>query len=166
MGLLISSFLLKIRQGENNMFDLLTETFIYEYYLYQAILGKFFIPDEIYAILSEIFCLKNNEELFTLMKSEVIQRIQNENDFKQYKRIKQFNHMTSSIKMNSIEEETIIAIKGKAIMDATKNELYCQDVVPTSFILNRIYSSRKRKYSCDKNLWNIRMSRGSSREEY
>lgn len=140
MGLLISSFLLKIRQGENNMFDLLTETFIYEYYLYQAILGKFFIPDEIYAILSEIFCLKNNEELFTLMKSEVIQRIQNENDFKQYKRIKQFNHMTSSIKMNSIEEETIIAIKGKAIMDATKNELYCQDVVPTSFILNRIYS--------------------------
>lgn len=139
MGLLISSFLLKIRQGENNMFDLLTETFIYEYYLYQAILGKFFMAKEIFVFLSEIFCLKNNEELFTLMESEAIQRIQNENDFKQYKRIKQFNTMTSSIQMNSIEEETIIAIKGKAIMDATKNKLYCHDIVPTSFILNRIY---------------------------
>lgn len=121
------------------MFDILTETFICEYYLYFSILGRFFDSKEVFNILSDIFCLKNQDDLFNLLEGETILSIKSEEDYKRYKRIEQYNHLINYPKMLSSKEETIIALKGKAIIEAKKNQLYSSYDDPKSLVLKKLY---------------------------
>ncbi len=139
MELLILLFQAKIRQRGRNMFDLLTEAFIYEYYLYFSILGSFFDSKELFNILSDIFCLKSQDDLFNLLEGETILSIKSEEDYKRYKRIEQYNHLTNYPKMLSSKEETIIALKGKAIIEAKKNQIYSDYNDPESLVLTKLY---------------------------
>lgn len=126
------------------MFDILMETFIYEYYLYFSLLGKFFESKKIFDILIEIFQLKNQDGLYDLLEGETIQNIKTEEDYKRYKRIEQYNQLTGSPKLLSSAEETIIALKGKAFTEAKKNQLYSFYNDPQSLVVNKIFEGIKK----------------------
>ncbi|MGN1061435.1 MAG: hypothetical protein ACI4QN_06860 [Candidatus Coproplasma sp.] len=99
------------------MFDVLTETFLYEYFLYDCMLGELYDRKSLFRILGDIFCLPKNEisDLFSLTESEAVREIKTEDGFKRYKRIKQYNHLVGSEQIYTEKEDTLIAIKGDAI---------------------------------------------------
>ena len=105
------------------MFSILVETFLYEYFLYNSILGgKFYNHKKLYFALSDIFCLTEQEvsPYFDLVESKAIQEITTEDEYKRYKRLKQFNTMVGNEQSYSEIQDLIIAIKGDAITTAAQ----------------------------------------------
>lgn len=105
------------------MFSILMETFLYEYFLYNSILGdKFYDHKKIYKILSDLFCLTEQEVLpyFDLIESKSIKEITTEDEYKRYKRLKQFNAMVGNEQCYFDIEDALISIKGDAITTASQ----------------------------------------------
>ena len=57
------------------MFDILTESFLFEYFLYSSMLGKYFSSRDIFDCLKGIFCLKDIENLYEAIESEIVKDI-------------------------------------------------------------------------------------------
>lgn len=125
------------------MFDILTEAFILEYFLYQAILGKYFNSKEIFKMLESIFDIKNNH-LYDLLESDVIKDIQTEEDYKRYQRIKQYNEFLPDTEFLNQEEEDIIALKGKAFKISNEQSLFSKSDMTHSLIERNIYNYARR----------------------
>ncbi|MGN0812252.1 MAG: hypothetical protein ACI4MQ_01925 [Candidatus Coproplasma sp.] len=104
------------------MFNCLTETFLFEYFLADAMLGEFYDRERLFTILGEIFCLPQGQTdgLFRLTESEAVGEIKTEEGYKRYKRIKQYNRLVGNEQGYTEDEEQLIAIKGNAIMTAAK----------------------------------------------
>ena len=105
------------------MFTILVETFLYEYLLYNSILGgKFYDHKKLYSVLSDMFCLTEQEvsPYFNLTESKAIKGISTEDEYKRYKRLKQFNAMVGNEQCYSDMEDALIAIKGDAITTAAQ----------------------------------------------
>lgn len=99
------------------MFSILIETFLYEYYLYDCVLGELYDRKSLFHFLGDIFCLAKNEiaDLFGLTESEAVRKIKTEDGFKRFKRIKQYNAFVGNEQECSEMEDSLIAIKGNAI---------------------------------------------------
>lgn len=105
------------------MFSILVETFLYEYFLYNSILGgKFYDRKKLYSVLSDMFCLTEQDvsSYFDLTESKAVKEISTEDEYKRYKRLKQFNAMVGNEQCYSDMEDALIAIKGDAITTASQ----------------------------------------------
>lgn len=104
------------------MFNILTETFLYEYFLNDAILGAFYDREYLFYRLADIFCIPEKEisELFYETESSAVKGVSSEGDFNRYKRIRQYNELIGNEQDYSETENLLIAIKGDAIITATK----------------------------------------------
>lgn len=104
------------------MFNVLTETFLYEYFLHDAILGSFYDRKTLFLRLGEVFCLPEKEisDLFDLTENESVREIASESDYKRYRRIKQYNELIGNAQLYSEIEDMLIAIKGNAVVTATR----------------------------------------------
>ncbi len=124
------------------MLDKLTEIFLHEYFLYEAILGKYFSP-KIFDFLQEVFCLKENDDLISLVNSETIKEVQTEADYKRYRRIKQYNELTYQPKLLDEEADVLISLKGKAIETATQCSLFASNEMTRTWIERNIHQYAK-----------------------
>lgn len=122
------------------MFSILEETFIFEYFLYSSLLGKYFFPKEVFNCLKEVFCLKDIEGLYHLLESETIKEIQTEEDYKRYLRIKQYNELINQPRLFEEKIETLISLKGKAITTANKYSLYASGQMTKTLIERNIHT--------------------------
>lgn len=122
------------------MFDILTETFLYEYFLNDAILGAFYDRKVLFFRLGELFCLSEEEitELFYATESEAIREISSEDDYKRYKRIKQYNELVGNEQGYSETEDNLIAIKGDAIMTVTRYGMKANDESTKTLIVKTL----------------------------
>lgn len=99
------------------LFDVKTETFLFEYFLYDSIIGKYTDNEKMFYCLGEIWNLDYNnlEDLFKITESENVKEISTESEYMRYRRIKQYNTMIGRPEICSGDENTIIAIKGDAM---------------------------------------------------
>ncbi len=125
------------------MFDILTETFIFEYFLYNALLGKNFPSKAVFETLSEVFCLKNNDDLYDLLESEIIKEITTEGDYKRYRRIKQYNELIGQAHLFDEKEEILISLKGKAIITANQYSLFATNEMTKTLIERNLHQYAK-----------------------
>lgn len=116
------------------MFDILTESFIFEYFLYSSMLGKYFSSRDIFDCLKEIFCLKNIEDLYEAIESEIVKDIKTEEDYKRYRRIKQYNELIGEPKLLEEKEEVLISLKGKAMSTANQYALFASNEMTKTLI--------------------------------
>lgn len=104
------------------MFNGLTENYLYQYFLAEAVLGEFNDAQNLFAVLGKIFCFTDEKisSLFNLTQSEAVMEVNTEEGFKRYKRIKQYNALVGNRSGYTKDEEQLIAIKGNAIVSAVK----------------------------------------------
>ncbi|MGN1103980.1 MAG: hypothetical protein ACI4QI_03810, partial [Candidatus Coproplasma sp.] len=122
------------------MFNRLTEIFLNEYFLADAMLGEFYERERLFAVLSRLFCLPEGEEkrLFELTRSEAVCEITTEDGFKRYKRIKQYNQLVGNDCGYTPYEEQLIAIKGNAITIAGKYSLIAARESTSTLVIKTI----------------------------
>lgn len=125
------------------MFSILEETFIFEYFLYSSLLGKYFFPKEVFNCLKEVFCLKDIEGLYHLLESETIKEIQTEEDYKRYLRIKQYNELVNQPRFFNEQEEILITMKGKTLAIANQFNLFASQEMTKTLIERNIQSYAK-----------------------
>lgn len=108
------------------MISTIEELFLSEYFLIQAILGKFLVcSKDLFFNLGNIFLLSDTKIylFYRLSEREDVKDIKTENDFKRYQRIKQYLQMNGSKNSFNEEVEHIKNIKGNSILTATELKL-------------------------------------------
>lgn len=105
-------------------FDALTELFLQEYFLFDAVLGELYNHKELFNTLGDFFCLSDRElnHLFDMAESQVVKDVETEDDFNLYLRIRQYNKEIGKKQM-FLPEDMLIYIKGEAITTVTKYEM-------------------------------------------
>ncbi len=118
------------------MLDILKESILYEYFVYKSVLNKFVEDEQILDCLIKVFQLeeKDKSDLLKLIHKDIIEEITSEADYKQYRRISQYQKMMESSMFCSEEEETIISIKGEALSTTTKKNLFAKPEMTSSLI--------------------------------
>ena len=104
------------------MLNILTEAFLSEYFSFDAVLGRFYNKKALFNSLSDIFCLPENEreELFRQTENPNVSEIVNEDDYKRFKRIRQYNEFVGNEQGYSESENVLISVKGNAVANVTK----------------------------------------------
>ena len=104
------------------MFDNRTEFFLNEYFLCDAIVGKYLDGERLFNVLAEVFGIseKTRNELFTAATGDVIKGVKSETEYKRYKRALQFAEMTNVPLGFTVAEKALIEVKGNAIKTAVK----------------------------------------------
>ena len=125
------------------MLDILTETFVYEFFIYQAIIGKFLPLNKIFACLKEIFCIKEYKNMDSLFDADIIKEIQTIEEYKRYRRVKQYKELTHQPSLLEEQEEMILAIKGKAMSTADKYCLCATEEMTKNLIERNLYMLAK-----------------------
>ncbi|MCM1130183.1 MAG: hypothetical protein NC310_01190 [Roseburia sp.] len=125
------------------MFDILTESFLFEYFLYSSLLGKYFCSKDIFHCLKEIFCIKDMEDLYETIESEIVKDIKTEEDYKRYRRIKQYNELIEVPKLFEEKEEILISLKGKAMNTANQYALFASNEMTKTLIERNIHNYAK-----------------------
>lgn len=125
------------------MFDILTETLIFEYFIYSSILGKYFSSKQIFDCLKEIYCIHNIDDLYSVLESETVKDIQTEEDYKRYRRIKQYNELTNQPKLLEEKEDTLVCLKGKAIATTNQYSLFASEEMTRTLIERNLHQLAK-----------------------
>ena len=99
------------------MNNFLKETFLYEYFLYDAMFGRFFDKQRVFDVLSDIFCIQKQDsnELLAMINGETVKEIFSQADYLRYARIEQYNSLVGNSASCSVEEEEAIKIKGEVL---------------------------------------------------
>ena len=106
------------------MLDVKTESFLFDFFLYNTVLGDYTDRQKVFNCLVGLWDLKKNEakKLFLISESENVRDISTENQYMRYRRIKQYNELIGSkgVCTGTEEENAMIAIKGDAIKIMTQ----------------------------------------------
>ena len=107
------------------MFNILKETFLFEYFTHNSIVGAFFDSKDLFLRLGELFGLTkvDLEGLFQKTQSPAVLDIVSAGDYKRYKRIKQYYKMVEEEQECTSEEDSLISIKGNAISEVCEQEM-------------------------------------------
>jgi len=99
------------------MFNVKTESFLFEYFLYNTILGAYTDRKSMFYCLGDLWAVEKDavDELFLISENENVQDISTANQYMRYRRIKQYNEMVGKEGICSEKENAMIAIKGDAI---------------------------------------------------
>ena len=107
------------------MFDNKTEFFLNEYFLCEAVVGKYCDTERLFNVIGEAFGIseKSRGELFAAANVRAVKNVTSEAEYKRYKRALQFAEM-SNVSLDFTEDEkSFIEVKGNAIKTAAKQEL-------------------------------------------
>lgn len=102
------------------MFDILTESYVYEYFLYETLFKKWIDKQKILEILRKIFCLPKQNDLYSSIESDIVKEVCTENDYHRFVRIKQYNALLGQEQNFTDQEAALVSIKGDAITTLTK----------------------------------------------
>lgn len=121
------------------MFDIITETFLQQYFLYSAILGKFCDNRALFDYVAELFFVPQDQrdELFQLTVDETVLEIATLSDTKRFNRINQYRELGGEIVAMDKTQE-IIAIKSNAITMAMENQLLAENNATQSIVYNKL----------------------------
>lgn len=100
------------------MANIVIEMFLGEYFLFQAILGKFLGAGKNFFIaLGKTFLLSDDklEELYILAENRTVQDITSEKDFKQFMRINKYSQLAGINLKHSRECVEVVEVKGVAL---------------------------------------------------
>lgn len=125
-------------KGQTNMLNTTVEMFMSEYFLIEAILGKYLEDGKrLFTALGAI-CLipeEDAENLYALAENEVARAVATENDFMRHRRMQKYSRLVGYGQQSNAEWEEVVRIKGNAILtaqnsnvkidaDATRNVVY------------------------------------------
>ena len=103
------------------------ETLLFDFFLFQVVLGGYVSDEKIFSLLASIFCMDKEdlEDLQNLTTSSSINEVKNEDDYKRYLRVVQFK------KLNGVEEIdedecSLFSIKGDAITSAVNGRVFAE----------------------------------------
>ena len=107
------------------MLDRLTETFLSEYFLFDAVLGESYERKKIFYVLGDTFCISCDllEGLFDLTEREVVRDVTSSDSYNRFQRIVQYNGLVGNKPFCDTTESSLIALKGNAIRVAEGNRL-------------------------------------------
>lgn len=129
------------------MLDILSEMVLYEYFIYQSIIGhNDYEKKKLFSFLCDIFCVDevNLRCLYEVAESENIKDISTADDYKRYQRIKQFILIDNDKKYYSDIEDAIIGIKGKAILTVSKFGMCAESEWTQAFTAQTVIDNAER----------------------
>ena len=105
------------------------ETFLYEYFVFDAMLGKHYDKKALFRELAEIFFLSEKEatELSSAAFGETVSEIRTKSDYFRYVRVCKYHRENGVPFPFSAEEDALISLKGGAILKAEEAELFAQE---------------------------------------
>lgn len=103
------------------MLDILTETFLSEYFKYGCVAVKLIDKKTLFDKLYDMFLLPQDfkEKLFKSTQSDVVQDVKTQSDYKQFLRIDKYTELTGLSKVCAHSQNEMLKIKGNAIMEAS-----------------------------------------------
>ena len=106
------------------MLNIITETFLHQYFLYSAILGMYCNSKQLFDYLADIFFIPQmqREYLFSLSQNEPVNDITTYGDAMRYSRIRQYCEINEYTLIYDDAQE-MVSVKGKAIKTALSNKL-------------------------------------------
>lgn len=109
------------------MFDIVSETFIKEYFFLRAVLADYADKRALFNMLVELFYISQPqaEALFELSENKAVADLKTQEDCKRYNRVKQYHAMCGN-PVDETEVEWIIDVKSNAITFAAEKNL-CAD---------------------------------------
>ena len=107
------------------MLNIVSETFLQQYFLYCAILGKYCNHRELFNYVADLFFIPNEQKeyLFSLSEDEPVKDIVTHGDAMRYSRIRQYCEFNEYTLIYDDAQE-MVSVKSKAIMQAINNNLY------------------------------------------
>ena len=108
-----------------DMLDILNETFLQQYFLYCAILGKYCNRKELFDYVADLFFIPNNQKeyLFALSEEEPVSDIETYGDAMRYSRVRQYCELNEYTLIYD-DAQKMVSVKSKAIKHAVNNNLY------------------------------------------
>ena len=106
------------------MLNIVSETFIEQYFLYCAILGKYCVHSDLFNYLADLFYIPNEQRqyLFALTEDEPVKDIVTHGDAMRYSRIRQYCELSDYTLIYDDAQE-MVSVKSKAIKIAVTNAL-------------------------------------------
>ncbi len=107
------------------MFDVKTETFLFDYFLYDEIIGNYTDREKTFRCLGEIWNIEQDKlrDLYLNTEKENVRSVSSENEYMRYRRIKQYNKLVGNPDVCNEMEDALIAVKGEAIRVIAKYEM-------------------------------------------
>lgn len=102
------------------MLDILTETFLIEYFKFGCVAVKLIDQKALFDKLYDMFLLPQNfkERLYKAAQSDVVQDVKTQGDYKQFLRINKYTELAGLDKVCAHSQNEMLKIKGNAILDA------------------------------------------------
>ena len=121
------------------MFDISLETFLYEYFVFDAMLGKHNDREKLFYELGDLYGLDREEiaPFFDRINEEAVSGIRTESDYYRYSRIAQYHNMTGAPCVMTGQDD-LIAIKGNAIVQIKEEELLAASDATASLLFKDI----------------------------
>ena len=107
------------------MITIKTETFLFEYFLFDSMFGEYTDRKKIFYCLGDLWGVeqKTLKGLFAIAESENVREISTVNEYMRYMRIKQYNELIGNQSIYSEQENAMIAIKGEAMKIVAQYEM-------------------------------------------
>ena len=108
------------------------ENFLFEYFLCDAVIGRFADGERTFYALGDVFGLSDKEldDLYALTRRKAVQSIDDYQEYLRYRRIEQLCRMSDKDVGLDEDEKAVVNVKGEAIEKAKNNEFFKDD--PTS----------------------------------
>ena len=120
------------------------ELFMSEYFLFQAVLGKYCEDrEQLFRALCKIFLIPESEadKLYCLAENEMARAITTDKDFMQYQRMQKYSKLIGSESYANAEWAEVASIKGNAIHVAQTHNLIPEADATRNIIYNCLSSS-------------------------
>ncbi|MBR4770014.1 MAG: hypothetical protein IK090_03690 [Clostridia bacterium] len=118
------------------MFDRLTETFLTEFFLFDAVLGENYERRRLFSVLGDFFCIPPEmlDGLFEMTEREVVRDVTSADAYNRFRRVVQYNRLVGNEPCCDATENLLITMKGSAIQTAERYELIA-DRRPTGTLI-------------------------------
>ncbi len=122
--------------------DIVSETFLQRYFLYNAVVGRFCDTKLLYETLARVFFLDEDtsSELWELVQNPTVKSVETNSDAMRYNRIVQYNEMCA-LQQDPEEVRLAVALKCNALRIALENKLLPDGVVTRSIVYNCLLNS-------------------------
>ena len=106
------------------MLDIVNETFLEQYFLYTAVLGKYCDKEKLFNYAADLFCIpkSSREYLFKISEDEPVKDIVTYADAMRYSRVRQYCELNDYTLVDDDAQE-MVSIKSKALKIASNNNL-------------------------------------------
>ena len=118
------------------------ELFLSDYFLFEVSLDGLCKSEDLFDLICSIYGLQDEVEekqnLCELLRTEALDEIRSEADFKRYCRIKQYNKLTGAKALYSQKVDSLISLKGDALTKSVRNGLFFARKRSESMVLEKL----------------------------